>query len=78
MTALPYLVLSTVRKALFPAANEVAIAEEAFTPLDLSRLRHLPRETDRSASAEAAKARAQAANRFAVQPPPVPFNYPNA
>jgi hypothetical protein len=77
MMALTYFALSALRKVLFPAKNQAGVAEEAFRPFDLSQFRHLPRQTDRPALTEARRARAHAANRRTVQPPAVPFNYPN-
>lgn len=48
------------------------IPEEEFRPFDFSHLRDRPTVT------ETRGARAHAANRPTVQPPAVPFNYPNA
>lgn len=78
MMALPYLVLSALRKALYPAENGAVMAEEGFKPFDLSCLQHLPRENDRPAVDEVRRVQVQAVYRPAVQPPAVPFNYPNA
>ena len=77
MMALPYFALSALRKTLFPTKNQTVLAEEAFRPFDLSQLQHLPRQTDRPPVTQARRARAHAAQRRRVQPPAVPFNYPN-
>lgn len=77
MTILPYFVLSAMRKALFPAKNEAAIAGETFKPFDLTHLQYLPRDNDGPPWKEARQVRVPIPNRPAVRRPVVPFIYPN-
>ena len=56
---------------LFPVSNHVEVSETELPPLDLSHLRNLARDKDRSGTAESSP------QRPTVYPPAVPFNYPN-
>jgi hypothetical protein len=57
--------------ALSQVSSRVAISETEMPPLDLSHLRNLPHDKDRSGTPESRP------QRPTVYPPPVPFNYPN-
>ena len=65
---LPLTTLDAVFEVLFPAKRRPEVPEVEFTPLDLSYLKEMPRETDRPGFARPDHA--------VVFPPPVPFNSP--
>ena len=63
--------LSLLLNALNPAPYPVETPEAGLPPLDLSHLRNLPRDPDRSGGS------AGNLPRPGAFPAPVPFNYPN-